>query len=446
MSVTDHSGPGVFARPLNPAGLLWFTLLLAGSIPIFWIGFVSLAQAWGTAEYSHGPLIPIISLYLFLREMRRLPPPAGGAGSRPGACRPAFGLLVAVAGNLTRIPDIVTYGFIIWVGGVVFTIFGWERGKKHQLGVVHLIFMLPLPQFIYLKLTIVLQTISSEIGVWFVALMGVPVFLEGNVIDLGVYKLQVAEACSGLRYLFPILSFSYLFAILYRGPLWHKAVLLLAAVPLTVLMNSFRIGVIGVLVNSYGIEHAEGFLHYFEGWVIFGACIAILFLMAVAMQRLTPDPKPLSEAIDLDTTGFGTIAARITGIRASRGLAAAALLTLAVSAGWALQQGNEPAPLDRDPFALYPRQLDDWSGNFSMLEPDIERVLGATDYLVASYRNPASAPVALFMAFYETQTEGDGIHSPEVCLPAGAGRSTASRPCRWTCPAPATAPSTSTAR
>jgi hypothetical protein len=61
---------------------------------------------------------------------------------------------------------------------------------------------------------------------WFVSLMGVPVFLEGNVINLGVYKLQVAEACSGLRYLFPILSFSYLFAILYRGPMWHKAVLL----------------------------------------------------------------------------------------------------------------------------------------------------------------------------------------------------------------------------
>ena len=56
--------------------------------------------------------------------------------------------------------------------------------------------------------------------------MGVPVYLDGNVIDLGVYKLQVAEACSGLRYLFPIMSFSYVFAVLYRGPVWHKLVLL----------------------------------------------------------------------------------------------------------------------------------------------------------------------------------------------------------------------------
>ncbi len=118
-----------------------------------------------------------------------------------------------------------------------------------------------------------------------------PVFLEGNIIDLGVYKLQVAEACSGLRYLFPILSFSYLFAILYRGPVWHKAVLLLSAAPLTVFMNSFRIGVIGVLVNQYGIEQAEGFLHFFEGWVIFIACISVLFLMAIVPYHPSKNPN-----------------------------------------------------------------------------------------------------------------------------------------------------------
>jgi exosortase D (VPLPA-CTERM-specific) len=108
------------------------------------------------------------------------------------------------------------------------------------------------------------------------------------------------------------------------------------------------------------------------------------------------------------------------GIRASRGLMAGAILTLAVSAGWALQQGQEPTAVDRDPFALFPRQFGEWSGTFSMLDPDIERVLGATDYLAAFYRNPEeSAPVELFMAFYDKQTEGSGIHSPEVCLPVG---------------------------
>jgi exosortase len=187
------------------AGLFWLTLLVLGSIPVFWIGFVSLAQAWITPEYSHGPLIPLISLYLFLRELRKGPqlPPEEPVVRWPGIVVIATSLALAILGNLVRIPDIVTYAFIIWVGGVVLTVMGLERGRMHQLPVIHLVFMLALPQFLYWQLTIFLQLISSQIGVWLIDLMRIPVRLEGNIIDLGLYKLQVAEACSGLRYLFP---------------------------------------------------------------------------------------------------------------------------------------------------------------------------------------------------------------------------------------------------
>ena len=413
---------------LNAPGLAAFALLVAASVPVFWIGLVSLAQAWMTPEYSHGPLIPVISLYLFLRELRQSPPPEPVVRDRwPGVLVIAAALVVAMVGNLARIPDVVTYAMIVWVGGVVLTVFGWRRGIRHQLPVLHLVFMLPLPQFLYWQLTIFLQSVSSQLGVWFVQQAGVSVFLEGNVIDLGVYKLQVAEACSGLRYLFPILSFSYLFAILYRGPLWHKAVLLLAAAPLTVFMNSFRIGVIGVLVNAHGIEQAEGFLHFFEGWVIFLACIAILFAMAVALQRLTPNPLPLSEAIDLDTGGLAPILGRIAGVRASRALLVGALVTLAASGGLLVAQADRGVvAVDREPFALYPRRMGDWAGSTTRLEPEVEAVLGADDYLNATYMaagaaggGAAGAYVNLFVAFYERQTEGSGIHSPEVCLPVG---------------------------
>ena len=406
---------------LNAGGLFWFILLLAGSVPIFWIGLVSLGQAWSTAEYSHGPLIPVVSLYLFLRELRHAPLPRPDIRDRwPGVLVIGLALVVALLGNLARIPDIVTYAMILWVGGVVLTVFGWERGKRHQLPVVHLVFMLPLPQILYWKLTIFLQGVSSVIGVWFVQMAGVSVFIEGNIIDLGVYKLQVAEACSGLRYLFPILSFSYLFAILYRGPLWHKLVLLLAAAPLTVLMNSFRIGVIGVLVDRHGIEQAEGFLHFFEGWVIFLLCIAVLFGMAIGLQRMTRDPKPLAEAIDLDFDGFGAIGARVLTIRPSTALAVAAVLTLAISLAWTGRPAPEEKPIDREPFALFPRQIDIWSGSTARLDANVERTLGASDYLNASYIDTETGDfVNVFVAFYNKQTEGDGIHSPEVCLPVG---------------------------
>lgn len=416
------SAPSSIPVATNPVGFGWFLLLIVAAIPVYWLGFVALGQAWITPEYSHGPLIPLISLYLFLRELRNGPPldPSAPASRWQGIAVIAFALTLGILGNLVRIPDVVTYAFILWVMGVVLVGFGWQRGKMHWAPVLHLIFMLPLPQFIYWKMTILLQLISSQVGVWFIQLAGIPVFLEGNVIDLGVYKLQVAEACSGLRYLFPILSFSYLFGILYRGPFWHKAVLFLMAAPLTVFMNSFRIGMIGILVNSYGIEQAEGFLHAFEGWVIFGACIAILFLTAIGLQRLTPNPKKFSDTIDLDTDGLALQARRVLSIGVSRGMVVATALTLAISAGFILYPPAEPTPVSRDGFALFPRQLGEWSGSMSTLDPATEAVLAADDYINATYAAPGEAlPVNLFVAWYAKQTEGSGIHSPEVCLPVG---------------------------
>lgn len=417
----DHLGGADQMRSFNPVGLFWFAVLLISSIPVFWIGFVSLGRAWSTPEYSHGPLIPLISLYLFLRGLRNHPPAQGNPKDGwPGIVIIALALAVALLGNIASIPDIVTYAMILWTGGVVIAVLGWKYGKLHQLPVLHLVFMLPLPNFIYWKLTIFLQGVSSMIGVWFVQKVGISVYLDGNIIDLGIYKLQVAEACSGLRYLFPILSFSYLFALLYRGPVWHKVLLLVSAAPLTILMNSFRIGVIGILVNHRGIEAAEGFFHFFEGWVIFLACIAVLFGMAIALQRLTPDPKPLRDAIDLDTSGLLPVARRILSIRSSISLILGVTLTLAVSMAWVLQPAPDKDPIERMPFALFPNQIGNWSGADTRLDPDIERVLGATDYLNRTYaKDRQEAYVNMFVAFYEKQTEGDGIHSPEVCLPVG---------------------------
>ena len=229
----------------------------------------------------------------------------------PGVLVVLFGLLMGLVGNFSNIPDIITYGFIFSIGGIVLILTGWRQGLRFWPGWLHLFFMLPLPNFIYWPLSIQLQFISSNIGVEFIYLLGIPVYLDGNIIDLGVYKLQVAEACNGLRYLFPLMSFGWLFAVLYNGPTWHRVVLFLSTIPITILMNSLRIGVIGVLVNKYGIGQAEGFLHFFEGWVIFVACIVMLFIEAWLLQRLASNPQPLGRIIDIDLRGHNGSAVEI---------------------------------------------------------------------------------------------------------------------------------------
>lgn len=405
---------------VNWSGLTCILALIGCAVPIYWMGLQSLGAAWITPEYSHGPLIPLISAYLFLRERKMTDPIAGPKRAGPGLWLIGFAMLLGIFGNLIAIPDVVTYALILWIGGVMLVMLGWDQGKRHWAPVLHLIFMLPLPQILYWQLTIQLQLISSEIGVWFIRLADIPVFLEGNIIDLGVYKLQVAEACSGLRYLFPILSFSYLMAILYRGPYWHKVVLFALAAPLTVFMNAFRIGGVGMLVNAYGIGQAEGFLHVFEGWVIFGACIGLLFLAALALQRMTRNPKPLRDVVEFDLDGLGPEAACGLQIAPSKGLIGALGLSAVLVAAFVTFPGpDRVAPL-RDSFTSFPRQVGAWTGATVPLDQEVVEVLGASDYINATYAPvTGEASVSLFAAWYETQTEGAGIHSPEVCLPVG---------------------------
>jgi exosortase D (VPLPA-CTERM-specific) len=410
------------APALGPlAGPLLLIAAAAAATPLFWFGLRSLVAAWSTPEYSHGPIIPLVSTFLFLREMRAVPPAAAPVRDRwPGVAVAGLGLGVGLFGNLVRIPDIVTYGFIVWVAGLTLVCFGLRRGALFWPALLHLVFMLPLPQFLYWQVSVYLQLVSSQIGVALISALGIPVYLDGNVIDLGIYKLQVAEACSGLRYLFPMLSFSYVFAVLYQGPIWHKLLLLAMAAPITVAMNSFRIGMIGALVNSYGIEHAEGFLHTFEGWVIFAACVAILFAMAAGLQRLTRAPKALSETLDIEFDGLGAQLRRIGSVAPSAALIAVAATTLAAAVSWQAAPARTPVAVDRDPLVLFPEWIGDWRGQAQFLDSDIERVLNADDYFSGAYVAPSeAAPVDLFVAWYEKQTEGSGIHSPEVCIPVG---------------------------
>ena len=401
-------------------GPAWLALAVLAALPLFGLGLRGLAEAWARPEFSHGPVIPALSFYLFLHALKAVPPAEAPVTDRwPGVAVIALALALALLGNLVQIDDLVFYALIVWTWGLVLTGFGWRRGRAFWPAVLHLVFMLPLPQFLYWQVSTALQFLSSELGVGVLRLAGIPVYLEGNVIDLGVMQLMVAEACSGLRYLFPIMSFTYVFAVLYRGPLWLKLALLTAAVPLAIAMNALRIAAIGLMVDRLGVAPAEGFLHAFEGWAVFLACIGVLFLMAKGLQRLAGDRRRLGDALDLDFSGLGGQLARVRDTAPSPALIAAACLTAALSAAWLAAPPRTAAAAPRAPFADFPLELAGWSGATAALAPGIERVLAADDYLAALYRHPAEAePVDLFLSWYRSQTGGSFIHSPEVCLPS----------------------------
>ena len=405
-------------------GVFWLCVATAAAVAFFWDGFDVLLDAWSQPEYSHGPLIPVLSGLMFLRDLKQHPPQPGPKSNRwPGVLVVGLSIIVASVGTVFNANSLLAYAMIIWVGGVLLISFGWSTGKHLWPPVLHLVFMLPLPGMLYYQVSTFLQLISSELGVWFLHLANVPVYLEGNIIDLGVVKLHVAEACSGLRYLFPILSFSYIFAFLYQGPRSHKIILLLAAAPIAIFMNSLRIALAGILVQRFGVEWLEGFTHFFEGWVIFMTSVFLLIGLAWIMLQLNPKKMNLAEALDLDTDQLFPQVLRLQLVRPSAALITAASLTIVSLSVWPLMPQRTAIVPDRVSFAAFPRELGEWRqfGAEQRFSPLVESNLAADDYHAVQFsRSPNSPRVDFFTAWYEDLSEEGVQHTPEICLP-GAG-------------------------
>jgi exosortase D (VPLPA-CTERM-specific) len=283
--------------------------------------------------------------------------------------------------------------------------------------ILFLAFAIPLPYFLDASLSWRLQIVSSQMGVWFIRLFQIPVFLQGNVIDLGVYKIQVVDACSGLRYLYPLLSLSFLAAYLFQAPFWQRAVIFLSAIPITIVMNSARIGLVGILVNSWGPQDADGLLHMFEGWIIFLACAGIL-VAEMSLLAWFGSGKGFFElfyppTINVRSKPHDQVG---RGIRYASPISCLVLL-IAVGLAASFVSTRQEINPERKSFATFPTTLGDWKGHSSTIGADIEKGLGFSDYILSDFAKPKGRPVNLYVAYYASQRSGISPHSPSVCIP-----------------------------
>ena len=396
--------------------LLGVALLLLGFVS--WDAILDMIHIWSTREeYGHGFLIPVISILMILQNKDKLEQ-IEFKGSWLGVFITAFSLIILFVGAASTIFAIMEYAMVFTLFGIAYAFTGNKGMKYIGIPILFLLFMIPLPVFIFRELSASLQLISSQLGVAVIRLFDISVYLEGNVIDLGVYKLQVVEACSGLRYLFPLMSLAFLCAYLFKAPLWKKAIIFLSSMPITVLMNSFRIGMIGVLVEYGGIEQAEGFLHDFEGWIIFMACLAILVLEMWLLNKISGDGRPLQEVFGLEYPDETPENAEFVKRQTQTPLVVVAVL-LAVFAGIvaSLDARQEIIP-DREDLDGIPMVLGEWKGHPNSLEQKYLDVLKLDDYVITDYIKDGQG-VNFYVAYYASQRAGESAHSPRSCIPGG---------------------------
>lgn len=404
--------------------LLWSALVVASFLLgfIYLDGLVLMEQWWGNREeYGHGYIIPFITLFLIWQKSDKLEQ-VKFSGSWLGVAVTAFGLFLYYAGELSSIYTIIQYAFLVALFGVTLSLLGRQAFKIIFVPLIILLFMIPLPNFIFFNLSSQLQLISSEIGVMVIRLFDISVFLEGNVIDLGIYKLQVVEACSGLNYLFPLMTLAFISAYFFTGAFWKKSIIFLSSIPITILMNSFRIGAIGVTVEYWGPEMAEGFLHDFEGWAVFMSCIAILIGEMWILAHIGKDKLPLREAFGLDFPELTPKNAEIMYREIPKTFyVSIAIITLVAVSVFALPEREDIIP-DRKQYAEFPLDFNGWKGRVGHMEQIYIDALKFTDYVMSDYVGEDGGSVNFYSAYYELQKKGASAHSPKACIPGGGWR------------------------
>jgi len=236
---------------------------------------------WVTLEeMGHAFFAPLVAGYIVWRERKRI------MAQPVKTCWPAITLVIwgfvqMLLGFLGADFFLARTAFLIALVGVIWTLAGTQVLKSLVFPLFLLAFMIRIPLFINQQITFPLQIFASKVASGALDLMGIPVLRDGNVIELANQRLQVVEACSGIRSLLSLAFLSFAYSYFFDHRVWMRPVLFLSTIPIAITANSLRITLTGVL-SEFNKKLAEGLYHEFEGWVVF--MVALLAL--VALHRL----------------------------------------------------------------------------------------------------------------------------------------------------------------
>jgi exosortase len=298
---------------------LWRALaVISALIFVYASVLIRLAHDWWVDEnYSHGLLIPFVIGYILWAERDKL---------RRGRFKPSMvwggaAILLAMVVLWTGVAGAELFmqrtSLVLMLAGVAVYFWGGHVLRLVWVPLSLLLLAIPIPVIVFNKIAFPLQLFASRCAVWSMRLFDIPVLRQGNVIELmplnslETKKLEVVEACSGIRSLMTLITLAVVFAYFSqpRGPsetgetgdetrktgrfnwfrswgFWRSTLIVLSAVPIAILTNAFRVSGTGVLARYYGVKVSDGFFHSFSGWVIYIVAFLLLFAFGLGLDRL----------------------------------------------------------------------------------------------------------------------------------------------------------------
>jgi exosortase len=255
---------------------------------------VKLVYDWYTIpDYSHGFLVPLFVAFL-IWDKRKVLVTTPVKQTWSGIVLVVFSIMVLVLGVYGVELFTARISFVMLMTGLIATFFGWAMVRELLFPLLVLILAIPFPAILFNRITFPLQLLASRIASDILPLLGVPTLHEGNVIELPVMKLEVAEACSGIRSLMSLFTLAVFYGYFLERSTRRRVILALASIPIAVTANVARIVGTGLCVQYWDPEKALGFFHEFSGWVMFVVSLVCLYLVHRAMRLISPVKAKLS--------------------------------------------------------------------------------------------------------------------------------------------------------
>lgn len=244
-------------------------------------------QVWSIDEYSHGPIVVAIVLFLIWlhrKEFLAATLPLNGFG---GYAVLGLGLGSYYLGARVGTAFLEALGHVLICTGAVWIYGGTQLLKRLRFPLLFLLLAVPIPGGILARATGDLKQLVSAMASSILYFFSYPVARNGVVLTVGQYELFVADACSGLNSIFGLTAIGLLYLHLTeRRHRWQWWAVVASLLPIAVAANIIRVIVIILLTYYFGDSVGQGFAHELAGLLLFACALGGVVLVDKIAQRL----------------------------------------------------------------------------------------------------------------------------------------------------------------
>ncbi len=376
-------------------------LRLAGAwaalIALFWADWRDMAgQAWDSSTYNHILLIPPIIAWLVsqrLGAVSRLTP----AGWWPGLVVFAGAAFLWMLGDFAGLSIARQLAVMVMLQGAFLALIGPRVATAMLFPLFYMLFLVPAGD----ELIPFLQTLTAKITMVLLGLSQVPATIDGVFITTPGGYFEVAEACSGVKFLIAMIAYGALVSnVCFRA--WpRRAAFMALCVATPILANGVRAWGTIWIAGFRGIEFASSFDHIFYGWIFFAIVMGLVMLAGWKFfDRAIDDPM-----VDLEKVQNSQAVDRLETLRLGQNAALGVLAGLAaLFVGWGAMANAMRAPV---PAAIAAPNVPGWH-----MATDAARTqwvplhTGADHRLILRYTDSGGSSVDVSYALYDAQMEG----------------------------------------